>query len=266
MSTPAASTPRARPAGGPAATGATPLAQAIRAQTRAELTMTLRRGETLLITVIVPALLLLFFASLNIVPAAGTQKPIDILLPGILSVAVMSTGMVSLGIATAYERYYGVLKRLGASPLPRWGLVLAKVLAVLVVEVGQVMLLAGLALVFYGWRPHGSLVVTLLALLLGTLAFASLGMLMAGALRAEATLAGANGLYLLFLLIGGSVLPIDHLPAILRPLANILPAAALSAGLRGGLGAQAVSGGSLLLLALWGVALLVAAALTFQWE
>lgn len=266
MTAPATSTARTtRPRTTPA-TGAAPLSQAILAQTRAELTMTLRRGETLLITVIVPALLLLFFASLNIVPAIGKHKPIDFLLPGILSLAVISTGMVSLGIATAYERYYGVLKRLGTSPLPRWGLVISKVLSVLAVEVGQIALLVGLAIVLYGWRPHGSLVVTLLVLLLGTLAFASLGMLMAGALRAEATLAGANGLYLLFLLIGGSVLPVDHLPGWLQPLANILPATALSTGLRGGLGAQAVSGGSLLLLAVWGVVLLVAAALTFKWE
>jgi ABC-2 type transport system permease protein len=266
MTAPVAPSARARRLGEPSPGGAAPLSRAILAQTRAELTMTLRRGETLLITVIVPALLLLFFASLGIVPTSGGQKPIDILLPGILSLAVISTGMVSLGIATAYERYYGVLKRLGSSPLPRWGLVLAKALAVLVVEIGQVVLLVGLAIVLYGWRPHGSLVVTLLAVLLGTLAFASLGMLMAGALRAEATLAGANGLYLLFLLIGGSVLPIDHLPRILQPLASVLPAAALSAALRGGLGAAAVSGGDLLLLALWGTALLAAAALTFKWE
>jgi ABC-2 type transport system permease protein len=247
-------------------TGAAPLSRAILAQTRAELTMTLRRGETLLITLIVPTLLLLFFASLNIVPTVGQQKPIDVLLPGILSLAIMSTGMVSLGIATAYERYYGVLKRLGSSPLPRWGLIAAKVLSVLAVEVGQVVLLSAIAMLLYGWRPQGSFFATLLVLLLGTVAFASLGMLMAGALRAEATLAGANGLYLLFLLIGGSVLPIDHLPKLLQPLANLLPAAALSSGLRGAMNPHGAPGGSLLLLAVWSVVLLIAAALTFKWE
>jgi ABC-2 type transport system permease protein len=264
MSVPSTSTTHAlRPT--PSA-GAAPLSRVILAQTRAELTMAWRQRERLLITLIVPPFLLLFFGSLKIIPTIGRHKPIDFLLPGILSLAVISTGMVSLGIATAYERYYGVLKRLGSSPLPRWGLILAKVLAVLAIEVGQVVLLILLAIVLCGWRPHGSLVVTLLALLLGTLAFASLGMLMAGALRAEATLAGANGLYLLFLLIGGSVLPISHLPKLIQPLVSILPPAALSDGLRGGLGAQAVSSGSLLLLTVWGFALLLAAALNFKWE
>src|SRR5215470_7728670 len=120
------------------------------AQTRAELLMTLRRGESVLITVIVPVMLLVFFTSLNIVPA-GT-KPVDFLLPGILALAVMATGMVSLGIATAYERYYGVLKRLGGSPLPRGGLITAKILSVLALEVLQVVLLIGVAAGVYGWR------------------------------------------------------------------------------------------------------------------
>ncbi|MBF6590070.1 MAG: ABC transporter permease [Ktedonobacterales bacterium] len=262
--TPSAKTPRAP--GAARASGAAPISRAILAQTRAELTMTLRRGETLLITLIVPALLLLFFASLNIVPTRGKQKPIDFLLPGMLALAVMSTGMVSLGIATAYERHYGVLKRLGSSPLPRWGLVVAKVLSVLMVEAGQVALLVGLAVVGYGWRPHGSLFAALLVLLLGTLAFASLGMYLAGALRAEATLAGANGLYLFFLIFGGSVLPLDHLPGVLRGPLSLLPAAALSDGLRGALGVGGAQGGSVLRLAAWGIILLAAAALTFRWE
>jgi ABC-2 type transport system permease protein len=228
--------------------------------------MAWRNGERLFIMIVVPVMLLFLASAANIAPAIGKHKPIDFLLPGILSLAIISTGMVSLGIATAYERYYGVLKRLGSSPLPRWGLVLAKVLSVLAVEAGQIVLLVGIAVMFYGWRPHGSLLVTLLVLLLGTLAFASLGTLMAGALRAEATLAGANGLYLLFLAIGGSLLPISHFPKLLQPLLNILPPAVLSDALRGGLGDQAASGGSVLLLTVWGVVLLVAAALTFRWE
>lgn len=246
-------------------TVAAPLWRAVLAQSRAELTMTLRRGESLLITVIVPTLLLLFFASLNIVPG-GAGSAITFLLPGILSLAVMSTGMVSLGIATAYERYYGVLKRLGGSPLPRSGLIAAKVLAVLAVEAGQIVLLVLLAILVYGWRPSGSWLTGLLLLLLGTVSFAALGMLMAGGLRAEATLAGANGLYLVFLLIGGSVLPVDHLPHWLQGVAGLLPAAALSDALRSALSTSGVHGGSVVLLALWAVIFLAAAARTFRWE
>src|SRR5215831_11071668 len=131
---------------------AAPLANQALAQTRVELLLTLRRGESVLITLIVPVVLLIFFASLNIIPAS-TGKAVDFLLPGMLALAIIATGMVSLGIATAYERYYGVLKRLGSSPLPRQGLLLAKGIAVLALEAFQVALLLTIAAVFYGWRP-----------------------------------------------------------------------------------------------------------------
>src|SRR5947207_1666527 len=160
---------------------AAPLHQQIIAQARVELLLTLRRGESVLITLVVPVLLLIFFASLNIIPAT-TGKAVDFLLPGILALAVIATGMVSLGIATAYERYYGVLKRLGASPLPRAGLIAAKALSVLVLEVLQVALLVVIAAAAYGWRPPHSgagLATAALALLLGTAAFAGLGLALA---------------------------------------------------------------------------------------
>jgi ABC-2 type transport system permease protein len=235
------------------------------AQTRVELLLTLRRGESVLITVIVPVVLLVFFASLNFVPA-GT-KPVDFLLPGILALAVMATGMVSLGIATAYERYYGVLKRLGGSPLPRSGLVTAKILSVLALEALQIILLVGIAALAYGWRPAGAWPVTLLVLVLGTAAFAGLGLAMAGALRAEATLAGANGLYLVFLLLGGGILPLSHLPGPLAGLAQALPAAALTGALRASMtNGAAFPTSDLILLAVWAVMILLFTIRSFKWE
>lgn len=245
---------------------ASPFARAVLAQTRAELTLTARRGESVLITIIVPAALLIFFAALKLVPA-GFGKPINYLLPGMLSLAILSTGMVSLGIATAYERYYGVLKRLGSSPLPRGGLLLAKALSVLVVEIAQTILLLALAISLYGWRPQGSFWAALLVFLLGSACFAGLGMLMAGGLRAEATLAGANALFLVFLLLGGSVLPVDHLPGFLADLARVLPAAPLTDALRAAMtGTGALPLSSVLLLALWSIIFLGLAARTFKWE
>jgi ABC-2 type transport system permease protein len=241
--------------------GAAPFWRAVLAQTRAELIMTLRRGESLLITIFIPTLLLFFF---SFVKVAGVG--INFLVPGVLALAIMSTGMVSLGIATGYERFYGVLKRLGSSPLSRGGLILAKTLAVLVVEIGQIALLSLLALLFFGWRPTGSLPLFVLVCLIGTATFSGLGMLMAGALRAEATLAGANGLYLLFVLIGGTVVPVSALPAIIQPIAYALPAAALSDALYGALNAGAFHAWSLLSLIAWGVVFLGAAAFTFKWE
>jgi ABC-2 type transport system permease protein len=245
--------------------GAASTGQLIVAQTRAELTMTLRRGENLLVTLVLPVFFLVFFG--QILPIPSTMgKPINFLLPGMLAVAVMSTAMVSLGIATAYERYYGVLKRLGASPLPRWGLLTAKLIAVLALEVFQVLLLVGIAAIFYGWRPAGASLAAIPILLLGTAAFAGLGMLMAGALRAEATLAAANGLYVLFLAIGGVFLPVDHLPPVIAQIAAILPPAVLSEALRGTLGGGPLSAGSVVLLLVWAVILDIAAAYFFKWE
>jgi ABC-2 type transport system permease protein len=239
--------------------------QAILAQTRAELTMALRRGESLLVTIIIPTVLLFLAMWLHIAP--GTQSAqIAFLLPGILTAAIMSTSLVSLGIATAYDRYYGSLKRLGSTPLPRWGLIAAKIVTVLAIEAAQTVLLVLIATIFFGWRPTGSLPLALLVMLIGTAAFVGLGMLMAGTLRAEATLAGANGLFILFLAIGGVVLPVNHLPVVIQQIAQILPAAALSDALRSAMSSADIDGGSLLLLTVWGGVLLVVAALTFKWE
>src|SRR5947199_3843970 len=245
---------------------AAPLGRQIIAQARVELLLTLRRGESVLITLIVPVLLLIFFASLNIIPAT-TGKAVDFLLPGILALAVMATGMVSLGIATAYERYYGVLKRLGSSPLPRGGLILAKLISVLVLELLQVIILVGVAVALYGWRPAGSPLLALLVLAIGTATFAALGLAMAGALRAEVTLAGANALYLLFLLLGGGILPLSHLPAGLAAIAQLLPAAALTQALQASMSSGAAfPGAALLTLIVWAVLILLVAVRTFQWE
>ena len=231
-----------------------------------ELRLTARRGENVLVTLVIPTAVLLFFASVGIVPGIA-GRPVDFLLPGALALAVIASGLVNLGIATAYERSYGVLKRLGGSPLPRAGLVSAKIVAILALEVLQVALLVAVAALVLGWRPApaASIPLVVVSLLLGTLAFAGLGLLMAGTLRAEAVLAGANGLFLAFLMLGGIVLPVDHLPGALESLARILPATALSDAFRAALsGGDAL--GPLVLLAVWGVAAALLAARSFRWE
>src|SRR6266567_1152802 len=235
-------------------------------QTQFELLLTLRRGENILVTLIVPVVLLVFFASLNIIPAS-TGKAVDFLLPGMLALAVMATGMVSLGIATAYERYYGVLKRLGSSPLPRGGLIIAKIISILLLEIVQVVLLVGVAILLYGWQPEGSPPLALLAMALGTVTFAAIGLAMAGALRAELTLAGANALFLLFILLGGGILPLSHLPAPLAAVAQLLPAAALTQTLQATMSnGAAFPGFALLILLIWAIIILFVAIRTFQWE
>ena len=85
------------------------------AQIEVETKLTLRRGETLLVTLGIPVGILVFFGNVDLVDT-GYRDPLDFLVPGVLALAVMSTAMVSLGIATAFERRYGVLKRLGSTP------------------------------------------------------------------------------------------------------------------------------------------------------
>ena len=257
---------RSRWAPGPGTVASRP--RSVAAQTAMELRLTSRRGENLLVMLVIPVVLLVFFSSVNVLPA-GVGRQIDFLVPGILALAIISTSLVNLGIATAYERSYGVLKRLGGSPLSRSGLVAAKILAVLGVEAVQLAFLVVIAGVAFGWAPgsSSSALVVMAAVLLGTLAFAGLGLLMAGSLRAEATLAGANGLYLVLLLLGGVVVPIDQLPSLLAAVARLLPAAALSDALRIGVGAQPGDPlGSLVVLAAWGFAAAGLATRTFRWE
>ena len=244
-----------------------PLPRAIAAVAASELRLTLRRGENLLVTIVIPAAVLLFFASTGVVPSIA-GRPVDFLLPGALALAVIATGLVNLGIATAYDRQYGVLKRLGGSPLPRSGLVAAKLLAVLAIEVAQVALLVGVAVAFLGWAPPAGAApgLSVVALLVGTAAFAGVGLLLAGTLRAEAVLAVANGLFLGCLMLGGIVLPIDHLPAPLAAAAALLPAAALSDALRISLGAGGDPGLPLAILAAWAAAAIGLAVRTFRWD
>jgi ABC-2 type transport system permease protein len=236
------------------------------AQSRAEVTLTLRRGESVLLALGIPVMLLVFFSLVDVLPT-GTRDPVDFLAPGILALAVMSTAMVSLGIATGFERQYVVLKRLGATPLGRPALLAAKTVAVLVIEVLQVVVLVTVAMLLLGWRPHGHALVAAAALLLGTVAFAGLGLLMAGALPAMATLAAANGLYLVLLLLGGMVIPLSKLPGPLRAVARALPAGALSDAVHGALSQVGhVPTRAWLVLAAWAILAPTTAAATFHWE
>lgn len=247
------------------APGAAPLGRMIGAQTLFETKLLLRNGEQLLLTVIIPSLLLVLFSTVDIIDT-GAAKSVDFLAPGILALAVLSTAFTGQAIATGFERRYGVLKRLAVSPLPRWGLMTAKTLAVLVTEVLQVVLLAVIALLL-GWSPHGNPLAVLLLLVLGTATFSGLGLLMAGTLRAEATLAAANLVFLLLLVGGGVIVPLDKFPEGARAVLDLLPVSALSDGLRDVLQhGAAMPWGDLGILAVWAAVGLGAAATFFRWE
>jgi ABC-2 type transport system permease protein len=247
------------------APGAAPLPRMIRAQAALETRMLLRNGEQLLLTVVIPALLLVLFSAVDIVDT-GAGKSVDFLAPGILALAVLSTAFTGQAIATGFERRYGVLKRLGASPLPRWALMTAKTCSVLVTEVLQIALLTVIAFAL-GWSPHGNPLAVALLLLLGTAAFSGLGLLMAGTLRAEATLAAANLVFLLLLVGGGVIVPLAKFSGGVQSALKLLPISALSDGLRDVLQHGASTPwGDLGILAVWAVVGLAAAARFFRWE
>ena len=238
--------------------------QAIAAQTRVELMMTLRRGESLMVTLAIPVGILVFFGKVD---ALSTVKgdPLDFLVPGVLALAVMANAMVSLGIATGFERRYGVLKRLGSTPLSRGGLLAAKTLQVLIVEIIQAGVIIATALAL-GWHADAGIVAAIGFLLVGTVAFAGVGMLMAGTLRAEANLAAANGLFLVLMFLGGMAYPLTKLPSAVEAIARLLPAAALSECVRAVLRNTSLPTGALVVLLVWAVAAPVAAARWFRWE
>lgn len=236
----------------------------VAAQTRVELLLTLRRGESLLVTIGIPVGALAFFGTVDILPH-GEERAVDFLVPGTLALAVVAMGMVSLGIATGFERQWGILKRLGATPLGREGLLAAKTLSVLAVVALQALLIGvvGYAL---GWRPSGNLPAAAGMLGAGVIAFSALGFALAGLLRAEATLAVANALFLAFLLLGGILVPVESLPAVLGTLAQALPAEPLATGLRAALTHGTVPGDAAAALALWTGGAVLLASRTFRWE
>jgi ABC-2 type transport system permease protein len=240
--------------------------RAVLAQMRAELLLTLRRGESLLVTLAIPLGVLIFFSKLDATIPKDYDDPVDFLVPGVIALAVMSAAMVSLGIATGFERRYGVLKRVGATPLTRRGLIVAKTATVLLLEMIQLALIIGVG-ASLGWSVPSGMAAAFGIVVLGSIAFAGIGMFLAGTLRAEATLALANALFLVLLFLGGMAYPLDKLPAVLESLADVLPAAALSECLRGVLVAgQSFPIGSFVVLAVWAVAAPAIAARTFRWE
>jgi ABC-2 type transport system permease protein len=228
-----------------------------------ETRLTARRSENLLAMVGIPVAALLFFGTVGV---GGAARGVSELLPPSLSLALVASGLVNLGIATAFERGYGVLKRLGGAPLGRAGLLVAKLAVVALIAVFQVVALIGIAAAL-GWRPSSAVSWPAVAVMIAVAvaAFTGLGLLLAGTLRPEGTLLAANVLFLVAILFGGIVTPIDALPGVFRTIAPVLPWGAATNGMR-----AALEGGDVLVpvvvLLLWALAAIGLAARTFRWE
>jgi ABC-2 type transport system permease protein len=245
--------------------GAAPLARQVLAQATIESKLMLRNGEQLLLAVVIPVVVLIGgVEAAQHIDLGLSQRPVDAFVPGVLALAVMSTAFASLAIATGFERRYGVIKRLGSSPLPRSGLLLGKVGALLVVEALQIVVISLVAFAM-DWQPQASLAAAFLTVLAGTAAFAGLGLFVAGVLRAEATLAAANLVYLLLMVGGAVVLPASAYGDF-GGVAELLPSGALGEVLRWAFWYGEIHWEALLVLMVWtgiGAAL---TAKTFKWE
>ncbi|MEV5713812.1 ABC transporter permease [Amycolatopsis mediterranei] len=231
------------------------LGRMLRTHARVEVSLTLRHGEQVLLTLLIPLALLIGLSLLDILPASslGSTSKVDWITPRILALAVMSSAFTGQAIALGFDRRYGVLKRLSATALPRWLLVAGRLAAALVVVALQSVII-GVVAAFLGWSPSLSgLLSAILLLVLGTLAFGALGVLLGGALRAEAVLALANIVWFALLLAGGILLAPSSLPSGLARVVELLPSGALAEGMRAALVDGAFAPGPMVVLAGWAV-------------
>ena len=249
--------------------GAAPWWRRVGGQAGLEARTALRNGEQLLLTLVIPVVVLLATARTRVLDLgaadAGAQRP-ALAVAGVLALAVVSTAFTGQAIATGFDRRNGVLRLLATTPLGRGGLLAGKCLAVLLLVAVQVLVLGAVGAAL-GWHPSAaSLVAALPALLLGTAAFTSLGLLLAGTVRAEATLAAANLVWFLLLVGGGLVLPPASLPGPLGAVATALPSGALGEALRAALGWGELAALPLLVLAAWAALASWAASRAFRWQ
>lgn len=256
MTSPAAATLDLTPA-----SGAAPAARRVLGHAATEAMLLIRNGEQLLLALVIPIGLLVLGRIVG-----GTFGELSVLAPSVLALAVWSSAFTAVAISTGFERRYGVLERLACTPLGRTGLLTGKALATGVIVLGQLMVLALVALIL-GWRPVVTPVaglVGVLAVVLAGVAFSGLALALAGRLRAEATLALANVIYVLMLAGGALLLPLARYPGALQTVVGLLPTAALGEGLR----AYATGEAPLWPLAsllIWGALGLLAAWKGFRW-
>ena len=253
------------PTNTPLTNNAAPARSRVLAQARFEIGTLLRNGEQLLVALVLPAMALVGLV-LTSSPSLGQGRRVDLAVPGVLALAVISTAFTGQAISTAFDRRYGVLRLLGVSPLGRTGLLVAKAMAVLTIELLQGILIGGLGLAL-GWRPQwtGLPAVGLFALA-GTWTFVALALLLAGTLRAEGVLAVANLIWVALLGLGGVIIPRTEMPPGLSNVVAYLPSGALGDGLRDAFTQGRLSVIPLLVLVAWGAVATALAARTFRWS
>lgn len=234
-------------------------------QGRYETVTMLRNGEQLTLMIVLPLMALVGLTLTPVLDGLGPSR-IAVAAPGVLALCTMSVGFTGQGIATGFDRRYGVLRFLSTTPLGRGGLIAGKVLAVLVVLAVQVAVIGGVALIL-GWQPSAvGLLIGLPLLALGAAAFTALGLLIAGTARPEATLAVTNLVWILLGVMGGIVLPSDRVPAAVAPIVAYLPSGALGDAVRSAFLEGSLNVPAAVVLVLWTVLAGAAATRWFRWS
>lgn len=211
-------------------------ARRVLAQGKYETLAMLKNGEQLMLNIALPLCALIGLNYTNFLDSYAAQfhtTRLGVAVPGVLALCVISTALSGQGIATGFDRRYGVLRFISTTPLGKTGLILGKALAVLAVILVQYILVISVAMVL-GYTPNlSSLLFSIPTILLGAATFTALGLLIAGTVRAEATLVIVNMAWGILAIGGGTLIPTHHFPGILGTFVNVLPSGALGSALRG---------------------------------
>jgi len=197
------------------------------------------------------------------------SRYIDFLIPGLLGLNLMGTGMWGLGYAVVDARKKKLMKRLLASPMRKSHYLLSFMAARLTMLGPEVVLLIGFGMLAFGVPMRGSVGSFLLVALIGAMCFAGIGLLTASRARTTET---ANGLMNLIMMpmwiLSGVFFSSANFPAAMQPFIKALPLTALNDALRAVMldGASLASvAGPVAICAAWGVASFVIALRIFRW-
>ena len=243
---------------------------AMAGQLRAEFVLVLRDKGVVTFALFFPVLTIVFFGYLNRGGSVGDVAYASFLIAGGVGMVVSSAAFENLGVALARQRDDGILKRLGGTPLRPWMLVGAKVLTAAAIILVQALVMIAVNVFLFGARITGSPGWGLLALLAGILAFAAMGLALAGLSRStDVASAAARALSLPMQFLCGTLFPLEGMPPVLRQIAEVLPLTYFVNAFRGAIlygGGPAEYGKDWLVLLGCLVVALVVAVKTFRWE
>jgi len=218
----------------------------------------LRNGENLLLTLVIPVAVLVIGLK---TPLDGDRDASEVLI-GAIGLGVLATAFTSQAISTGFDRRYGVLCMLGLSPLGERGLLAARTIVSLLIITLQAAVLGILTWMLAGWTSTdgAQIAQSVVGVLLSVWAFTAWALFVAGALRAEATLAVSNAVFLLLMFGGGLAVPSESLPW--DSVAEWLPTGALVQAMS----VDPVAWIPLCVLVGWALAGTVLATRYFRWE